>query len=58
MMDLAKAPIAFIRNRYRYRIILKAESEQILVSHFARVKNLKHDKEIMVSFDINPFQMS
>jgi len=58
VMDLAKAPVSLIRNRYRYRIILKAETIQILVSHFARVKNIKYDKNVMVSFDINPYQMS
>ncbi len=57
VMDLAKAPISVIRNRFRYRIILKAKTIQILVSHFARVKNLKYDKNVLVSFDINPYQM-
>lgn len=55
VMDFAKAPVYIIRNRYRYRIIIKSENVQILVSHFARVKNLKFDKNVQVSFDINPF---
>jgi len=58
VMDLSKAPINIIRKRFRYRIILKSETVQILVSHFARLKNIKLDKNVMVSFDINPFQMN
>lgn len=57
IMEISKAPIHMIRNRYRYRIVLKASTEEHLSSYFSRAQMIQHEKGVMISFDINPYQM-
>jgi primosomal protein N' (replication factor Y) (superfamily II helicase) len=58
IMDISKAPTHMIRNRYRYRIILKATNEIILASCFVIAQTVAREKKVMVSFDTNPYQMN
>jgi primosomal protein N' (replication factor Y) len=57
IMEISKAPIHKIRNHYRYRIVLKAGSEEHLSTYFTRAQAIQHEKGVMISFDINPYQM-
>jgi primosomal protein N' (replication factor Y) len=57
VMELSKAPIFKIRDRYRYRIVLKSPYEEDVTRLFERVQNLEMKDGIMISFDLNPFHM-
>lgn len=57
IMDLAKAPVYKIRDRYRFRIVLKAETEDLLSGYFTRASGIPRDGDVLVSYDINPYQM-
>ncbi|MHB8963342.1 MAG: replication restart helicase PriA [Saccharofermentanales bacterium] len=57
IMELARAPVYMIRNRYRFRIVLKAETEEMLSGYFTRASGIPKEGDILVSYDINPYQM-
>ncbi len=57
VMDFSKAPIYKIRDRYRYRIVVKGRREEDVTELFAQVRGLDRKEGVMISFDIDPFQM-
>lgn len=57
IMEMTKAPIYKIRNRYRYRIVLKSTREAELNKFFQRLNLMTTKTDVKVSYDINPFQM-
>ena len=57
IMEYTKAPIYKIRDRYRYRIVMKASIEEDISSYFELIQRLDIKSDVMVSFDLNPFQM-
>lgn len=57
IMELSKAPIYKIRDRFRYRIVLKSQMEDDMASYFELVQRLEMKGDVMVSFDLNPFHM-
>ncbi|MHB1452439.1 MAG: replication restart helicase PriA [Saccharofermentanales bacterium] len=57
IMEMARAPVYKIRDRYRFRIVLKAENEDLLSVYFSRASGLPKDGDVLVSYDINPYQM-
>ncbi len=57
IMEAAKAPVFRIRERYRFRIIIKAADEISLSTYFERVRSFPRKDDVLISYDINPFQM-
>ncbi len=57
IMDPAKAPISRIRGRYRFRIVIKAESDERIAVFFAHAAGIPRQGDIIVSYDIDPYQM-
>lgn len=57
IMDLSKAPVYKIRDRYRLRIIIKSKKEEDIAFYFSRIQNIGAKEKVMISFDINPYHM-
>ncbi|MHB1483839.1 MAG: replication restart helicase PriA [Saccharofermentanales bacterium] len=57
IMDLSKAPVYKIRDRYRLRIIIKGHKEEDIAFYFAKIQNTGAKEKVMISFDINPYHM-
>ena len=59
IMDIAKAPLSRIKNKYRWRIICKCENRDNLGMILANVLDKLYDKErdIRIAVDINPVNM-
>jgi len=57
VMDLSKAPIYKIRDRFRYRLVLKGRLEEDVAAYFELVQRMDTGGTVMVSFDLNPFHM-
>jgi primosomal protein N' (replication factor Y) len=51
------APIERLRNRYRYRCIIRAEKRAPLYQAAAAIERLKPDRRVRISIDIDPVSM-
>lgn len=57
IMEAAKAPVYRIRDRFRFRIVIKVVQEKELSAFFERVRQFPRKNDLLISYDINPFQM-
>lgn len=57
LLPVAKAPLSRLRNRYRYRLIVKGQDRQLLTNWLALVDDTMPKRLVSRALDIDPFSM-
>lgn len=57
LLPVAKAPLSRLRNRYRYRLIVKGENRQLITEWLALVDDTMPTRLVSRAIDIDPYSM-
>ena len=57
LLPVAKAPLSRLRNRYRYRLIVKGENRQLITEWLALVDDTMPTGLVSRAIDIDPYSM-